>query len=162
MKQFILLITIITLAGCFGTEPQKTGKEGKPMPEFSMLTTDSTILLTRDIPKGKSVALFYFSPFCPYCKAQTKNIVDNIEKLKDIQFYFISSFPLSTVKAFYKSHELAKYKNIIAAVDTAHVFADYYEVTGVPYMAIYGKNKALNKSYMGKVYSNEIKKAAEE
>jgi peroxiredoxin len=162
MKQFILLIAVATLAGCFGAEPQKTGKEGKPMPEFSMLTMDSTLLLSRDIPTGKSIAMFYFSPFCPYCKAQTETIVENIDKLKDIQFYFISTFPLSTVREFYKSHQLAKYPNITVAVDSAHAFADFYEVTGVPYTAVYAKNKTLNKSFMGKIYSSEIKKAAEE
>jgi len=151
------------LAGCFGTEPQKTGKEGKPMPEFSILLTDSTTRLhSRDFPSNKPVVIFYFSPYCPYCKAQTKKIIEDMDMLKGMQFYYISSFPLSQVKGFYKEFELEKYSNITVGIDSANFVKDYFEIIGFPYLAIYGKNKKLNKSFMGKMYNSQIKKVAEE
>jgi hypothetical protein len=39
---------------------------------------------------------------------------------------------------------------------------DYFEITNVPYMAIYNKDKKLNKAFRGKIYSNQLKKAAEQ
>lgn len=163
MKQLILLLIIAMLVSCFGSEPQKTGLEGKPLPEFSMLLADSTTWLrARDIPGGKPIALFYFSPYCPYCKAQTKEIIDDMDKLKDIRFYFITSLPLSDLKPFYNEYQLQKYPNITAGVDTARVVSDYFEVAGVPYMAIYGNDKKLNKTFMGKIYSSQLKQVAEE
>ena len=103
MKYFIMFITVASLAGCFASDPQKTGKEGKTLPEFSMLLTDSnTWIKTASIPTGKPIVLMYFSPYCPYCKAQTKSIVEDMDQLKEIQFYFISSYPLPTVRNFFQ------------------------------------------------------------
>lgn len=162
MKQ-VFLFTIAVLAGCYGSEPQKSGKEGKPMPDFSILLTDSiTVLHSRDIPAGKPAVIFYLNPYCPYCKAQTKEVIEDMDQLNNINFYFISRYPLADVKAFYKEYQLKKYPNITVGLDTALEVGDYFEIPGVPYLAIYGNNKTLNKTFMGKIYSSQLKKVAEE
>lgn len=163
MKHFILGISITILLGCFGTDPQKTGKEGKEMPAFSLLLIDSTTSLSSvNMPKGNPIVFFYFSPFCPYCIKQTKEIIEDMDKLKDIQFYFISNFPFQDVKRFNSEYSLGKYPNITVGLDTANFVADYFEAPGYPYIAIYGKERKLNKTFLGKLYSSQIKKAAEE
>ena len=163
MKQLILFCIITCLASCFGAEPEKTGLEGKPLPEFSLLITDSsTWVNTRNAPAGKPVVLFYFSPYCPHCRAQTKEIIEDIDKLKGIQFYFISAFPISVIKAYYKEYQLDKYPNITTGMDSVRSVSDYFEIPGVPYMAIYGKDKRLNHTFMGKMYSSQLKKVAED
>ena len=162
MKQVSLFLTIITLAGCFGAEPQKTGKEGKPLPEFSILLTDSTTWLhSRDIPANKPFVLFVFSPFCPYCKAQTEKIIEDKDLLGDIHFYFISRFPLSDVKNYIKEFHLDKQPNITVGLDSSSFVNDYLEAPGFPFMAIYGRDKKLNQAFLGKTYSRLILKAAE-
>ena len=163
MKQISLFFIIASLIGCYGAEPQKNGKEGKIMPDFSILLTDSiTKIHTRNISTGKPIVLYYFSPYCPYCKAQTKSIIEHIDELKNIQFYFISSFPLSAVKDYFKEYQLAKYSNIKVGLDSARFVSDYFEAPGFPYIAIYGKDKKLNKSFLGQMYSSQIIKAASE
>ena len=162
MKQLTVVFAMAILAGCFGTEPEKTGKEGKPMPEFSMLLTDSTTrIYSHDFPQ-KPTVLFYFSPHCSYCKAQTKKIIEDMDMLKEIQFYYISYYPISQVKDFYKEFDLAKYPNITVGLDSSYFVKDYFEIAGFPYIAIYGKDKKLNKSFMGKIYSSQMKKVSEE
>jgi thiol-disulfide isomerase/thioredoxin len=162
MKQFCLLFIIACLSGCFGAEPQKTGKEGKPLPDFNILLTDSsTWLHSRDIPTNKPFALFIFSPYCPYCKAQTKKIIEDKELLGGIHFYFISRFPLSALKEYTKEYKLDKQANITVGLDSAKSVIDYFEVSGYPFMAIYGKNKKLNQAFLGQTYSSLILKAAE-
>lgn len=163
MKQIISFFAIACLAGCFGASPEKTGLEGKPLPSFSLLFPDSTTSFnTSRIPKGKSVALFLFSPYCPYCRAQTKEIIENIDKLKEIQFYFVTNFPLHSLNNFYNEYQLSKYSNITAGLDTAHFVSDYFQAPGVPYLAVYGKDKNLNKSFLGTVSSSQLKKVAEQ
>jgi len=163
MKQITLIFIIACMSGCFGLEPQKTGKEGKPLLEFNLLLTDSiTLIHSSDIPGGKPIILFYFNPHCPYCKAQTKEIIEDMDKLKDIHFYFMSNFPLREIKNFYKEYELAKYPNITIGLDKSNMVADYFEIAAVPFIAIYGKNKTLNKSFIGKIYSSQLKKVSEE
>jgi thiol-disulfide isomerase/thioredoxin len=151
------------IASCFGVSPQKTGKEGKPIPEFSLLLTDSTTWLnSRNIPTGKPIVLLYYSPYCPFCKALTQEIIEEMDELKNIQFYFISSFPMSTLKAYSKAYQLAKYPNIITGVDTSSVLHDYFDAPGIPYLAIYDKDKKLSQSFLGKISGNQIKKVSEE
>jgi thiol-disulfide isomerase/thioredoxin len=163
MKQMSLLFILACLGGCFGKEPEKTGLEGQPLPSFNLLLSDSaTWLNTSRIPPGKPIALFYFSPICPHCRTQTKEIIEDMDRLKDIQFYFITSFPFKAMKKYYKEYNLEKFNNITMGRDTAHFVGDYFETSGVPYMAIYGKNKKLNKAFLGKIYSSQIKKVAEE
>ena len=109
MKQISAFLIFTYLTGCFGKKPEKTGKEGKPLPEFNILLTDSTTWLsTRNIPLGKPIAFFYFSPNCSYCRAQTQEIVEETEELKDIQFYFVTSFPLPTLHNFKKEKTVQK------------------------------------------------------
>jgi thiol-disulfide isomerase/thioredoxin len=163
MKQITLIFLMASLAGCFGVTPQKTGKEGKSMPEFNLLLTDSvTLIHTRNIPSGKPVVLLYYSPYCPFCKALTLEIIEEMDELKNIQFYFISSFPMSTIKAYSKAYQLTKYPNIITGRDTSHLMHDYFDAPGIPYLAIYNKDKKLNQAFLGKISGNQIKKVAEE
>ena len=162
MKHICFFFIIACLTGCFGAEPQKTGKEGKPLPDFSILLTDSsTWLHSRDIPADKPFALFIFSPYCPYCKAQTKKIIVDKELLSGIHFYFISQFPLSDVKNYIKEFQLDIQPNITVGLDSAGFINDYLEAPGYPFMAVYGKNKKLNQAFLGKTYSRLILKAAE-
>lgn len=163
MKHICLFFIIVCLTSCFGAEPQKTGKEGNPLPEFSMLLTDSTTRLhSGDIIKGKPFILFNFSPYCPYCKAQTKKIIENMDVLKNIHFYFLSMYPISEVKKYSNEFQLAKYPNITIGLDSAGLVNDYFEIQGFPYMAVYGKDKKLRKTFLGKTYTKQIKEAAEE
>ena len=164
MKRIVYYVSIILLAGCYSSEPQKTGKEGMAMPEFKILLTDSTTWLnTQTIPTTKPSVLFYLSPYCPYCKAQTEEIIEDIDKLKDIQFYFISNFPVQELRTYKKKFELGKYPNITIGMDTNNAVADYFEITGIPYLALYGKDKKLIKTFRGgKLYSSQIKEITEE
>lgn len=162
MKHCMFLFTIFVLYGCFGTDPQKSGKEGKPMPDFSLLSTDSiTWIYSRDIPKGKPTVILYFSPYCPYCKSLTQKITDEIDIMKDIQFYFISFYTISEIKTYSKEFQLAKYPNVITAFDSAATLHTYFEIPGFPYTAVYSKDKILNKIFLGKMNMANLINAAE-
>jgi hypothetical protein len=85
-----------------------------------------------------------------------------MDQLKDIQFYFVTSYPTAALKSFCNEYKLAQYPNITAGTDTANFVSDYFEITLVPYIAIYNKNKKLNKTFTGKIYSSQLKKVAED
>jgi hypothetical protein len=85
-----------------------------------------------------------------------------MDKLKGIQFYFITPHSFGDMKMFWKEYQLGKYPNISIGIDTASAMGNYFEVTGVPYMAIYGKDQKLNNTFMGKIFSSQIKKVAEQ
>jgi hypothetical protein len=79
--------------------------------------------------------------------------------LKDINFYILTESPYAEMKKFIARYQLAKYPNIITGFDYTHFFSNYYQVTGVPFIAVYGNDKKLSKVFEGKVFSKQIKKA---
>jgi hypothetical protein len=163
MKSTIIAFLFPFLVSCYGVTPEKTGLERKPLPSFSLLLTDSsTWVHNSNISTGKPFGIFIFSPFCPHCRAQTEEIIDNIQELKNVPLYFVSSFPLPLLKNYYQEYHLAKYPNIFLGRDTGNVIASYFDIPGIPYMAICGKDHKLKKSFLGKVSSDQIKQVAEE
>jgi thioredoxin-related protein len=161
MKKLIQYTAVVFLFGCFDRQKLITGLEGKPLPSFNMLLTDSiTNINTKSIPLGEPFVLFYFSPSCPYCRAQTEEIKDEIKSLEKIKIYFIAGFPLQQIKNFNKHYELSAYPNLTVAQVNDSSFFKYYNITGVPYIAIYNKEKKLKEIMFGKVPTDEIRNIA--
>ncbi len=165
MRYLILAATVLMIAACFGKQPEQhaTGKEGTTVPAFTLQLPDSTSFFnSNNIERGKPFAVFYFSPHCPYCRAQTTEIIEDMDRLKDISFVFVTAFPYPFLKKYYNEYHLGNYPNITAGVDTAQLIGNYFEVPGVPFMAVYNKDRKLSKAFLGKVYTSQIIKAAEQ
>lgn len=156
----VIIITVL-FASCYSKDPQKTGLEGQLMPSFKLLQLDSsTYFDTKDIPIGKPTVLLYIGPNCPYSKTQIQEIIEDINKLKSINFYVFTSWPFKEMKQLHDHFHLDQYPNITTGIDFKYFFEGYFEAQGVPYMAIYGKDKKLNKVFVGKVYGKQIKEVA--
>lgn len=151
---------MFVITSCYSKEPEKTGLEGNSMPEFKLLLVDSTSYLdTKEIVPGKPVILLFYGPHCPYSRHQVEEIISNIDNLKDFQLYVITNWPFADMKMFYNHYHLHRYSNIIAGFDYSNYFPNYFGVKGVPYIAIYGKDKKLNKAFAGFTNIGLIKKA---
>lgn len=162
MKRLPLLL-LIGLTSCFSRDPEKTGLEGKPIPSFSLLLADSTSYLnTQNIPSGKPVVFFLFGPHCTYSHAQMDEIIKYMSILKDIRFYLLTTAPFGEMKEFYNHYQLNKYSNITAGIDYTNFFGDYFEARGVPYLAIYRKDKRLHEAFIGKIDGRQIRDSAED
>jgi hypothetical protein len=158
-----LLVTLIVISGCQSrNKPIVTGLEGKQLPAFNILLPNgSSIINTLSDVGHQSIVLFYFSPQCPYCRNQMREIVDRISSLKSIKFYVFTSWPLKETQSFYKEYELYKYPNLVVGVDYNNFFKEHFKAQGVPYMAIYGKDKKLKQAFIGNVNTKQIKEVAE-
>lgn len=159
MKLITVFLCLVWICGCVERNPVKTGMEGKPLPSFNLLLPDSTTYFnTAEIRGGTPIVLYYFSPRCPYCHAQMEDIVDNISTLKDIKFYVITSWPFSEMNNFYKHYQLRQYPNITVGYDYTYFFEKFFKITGVPYTAIYAKDKKLREAFIGKISARLIRK----
>jgi len=162
MKNIALVLIIIQLCSCNNRAPLHTGLEGNPLPSFNLLLHDSTTYInTGNTPAEKPVVLFYFSPECPYCRAQMDEIIQNNESMKNIQFYIFTTWPFAEMREFYKHYRLDKYSNMVVGVDYTNFFKYHFKVVGIPYMAIYKKDKNLKEAYLGNINSSQIKRVAE-
>jgi thiol-disulfide isomerase/thioredoxin len=161
--KYLLLGSLLFLAACYGKTPEKTGLEGRQLASFDLLLTDSsTVFNTRDIPTGKPFILFVFDPHCPYSKAQIQSIVDEMKKLKNINLYIFGIAPLKEIKDFSTHYNLSQYNNITIGQDQKNMYGQYMNITGVPYIAIYDKDKKLKNSFTGVTDIDIIKEIASE
>ena len=87
MKPIIHLMLLASIAGCSNPNRITTGLEGKTLPAFNILLSDSlTKFSTAQIPKGQSVILFYFGPYCPYSKAELADILEHMQSFHSVRF----------------------------------------------------------------------------
>jgi hypothetical protein len=86
----------------------------------------------------------------------------DMDKLKGIQFYMITDFPFPEMKSFYNEFQLAQYRNVTVGMDSARFVLNYFQTTGIPFMAVYGKDKKLNSTFLGSTSSSDIVAVANE
>jgi hypothetical protein len=158
------LLLFILLSSCYGkTPPLKTGLEGKELPSFNLLLADSvTYFNTEALSIGIPIVMFYFGPNCPYSRAQMEEIINNIKIFGKTKFCIFTTWSFNEMKDFYNYYKLYKYPNILTGVDYSNSFATYFKAMGVPYLAIYNKNRKLNHAFVGKMNSHQLKQAIEE
>ena len=161
-RQILGVLFIALLFSCHQDHYRQitTGLEGKSIPAFDILLPDSITHVSIDkVRSNQPVVLFYFDPGCQYCQAEMRDITDNIRSLQHIQFYIFSSQPFGEMIQFYKTFQLNKYQNLCVGMDYKEAFKELFSPEGVPYTAIYSRDKKLTKAFLGGIGSQQIKDA---
>lgn len=162
----LLLFTIVgwTLFTAF-TAPAKitTGMEGRLLPAFDLLLPDSTTHFnTADIPAGRPFIVIGFSPFCTHCQAETRNIIKNMQLVKNIPIYYVTGDPFGQMNLFYKVFKLSQYPNIVMGWDEKFYFLRYFKAKGIPYTAIFDSKKRLKQVFQGEAKADTLARLAAE
>lgn len=162
MKIFTAILWGVLLLSACGDdiqEPFITGMEDKPLMNFNVLLPDSTTYFnTSDVPAGKRLVLFYYSTTCPYCRAQMREMLNNIERYQNAQLCVITNGDFRSMKEFSNYFKLHKVPNIITGVDTGAVFARSYKVLSVPFIATFDEKKRLRSAYAGRITGKTLLK----
>jgi thiol-disulfide isomerase/thioredoxin len=151
MKYTIIILLTLIISGC--TQNRNfviTGDEGKTLPNLQLLLMDS--ITKYDLSKNdfkQPIILFFFNPYCPYCKAETSEIVDYSKSNNKIKFIFLSNFPYASIKEFYDQYHLSSYPNIVFGQDYFNCYGTHYRIPGFPYLAVFDQNKKLKKVWLG-------------
>lgn len=141
----------------------KTGMEGRLMPSFDLLLTDSsTHVDPSTFAPGQPTIVIGFSPFCPHCQLETLAITKNIEKLKNTRILFVTIWPFAAMKTFDTIYKLPAYPNITMGKDLHRFFLHYLKATGIPTTAVYDSKNRLKQVFSGSVQIDQIIKAATE
>ena len=160
-----MVITCTLSIGAYAQEQHETKKVEAPakdslapyqknltLPAFNILLSDSvTIFNTYNIPKGKPIALFFFSPDCGHCQRTTMRLTDSMDLLQDIQFYMITPVhSMDEIRKFSDKFHLKDLKNVtVLGRDYEFFFGSFYGVRVVPDVALYDENKKLIKLIQG-------------
>lgn len=138
-------------------EAIKTGHEGELLPNINVLLSDSvTNLNIASIPAGRPIVLFYFGPNCPFCELEIKEIISNIRRVRDIDFYLLTPYSYGEMRKFYEKFNIRRYDNITVGVDYGFKFGEYFKTQTVPYLAIYNNRRKLNEAFLGNVKIDQI------
>ena len=173
MKRLLLLIWFpVLFIGSVFAQAGNAGKDIKDtlapyqkypaLPAFNVLEMDSvTIFNTYNIPKGRPVALMFFSPDCGHCKRMTNEIIENMDSLKDVDFYMVTPMnSMAETRRFYAEHHLIEYSNIkLVGRDYEFFFGSYYSISVVPDLALYNEQKKLIKLFQGETHVHDIYEA---
>lgn len=159
MKWILYTILGLSLVACSGKATTiRTGLEGKALPSFAMTLADSsTHMNSADIPKGKPFILLSFATWCPFCRAQTSEIVKHIDDFKDSHIYMLTEGSYQSLRDYKKHFQLDRYPEITVAMDDSSFFIKYFKLGGIPSFAMYGKDKKLHKVVTGKTPPKELK-----
>lgn len=163
MRGLIAILTIVLFMACrqVNTKPFVTGMENKSMLNFNILLPDSsTYFNTINIKSGKKTLLFYYSPTCPYCRAQMREIVNHISRYKNVQLCVITGSDFRGMKSFNEYFKLEKYPEIITGIDTGDVLIKKYKAYSVPFTAIFDEDKRLISAYRGRITGRTLLKMA--
>ena len=145
MRSIIAALLCIIMLNACKEDPLAT------MPAFDILLQDSaTIFNTANIPEGKRSVIVRFDAHCGDCQKETDSLLMNMDKLKDVNFYFVTTEPFSQVNEFRDFYEMQKYPNITIGKDIKKFTPQHYKSPRTPLLAVYDKNKRLVKIYDGK------------
>lgn len=122
-------------------------KKVNTLPAFKILQADSTWLTNKDLPKNEPVVLIYFSPECGHCQLTAKEIVKNMNRLKDVLFLMISYHAPLEIKKFAQEYKLDHYSNVRLGRDPAYAIPSFYRVKFTPFMAAYNKEGKFMKAW---------------
>ena len=118
-----------------------------------------SLFTTANIAAGKKVILFFYSPTCPHCRAQMREILKHIDQYKDLQLCVLTWSDFPAMKKFNTYFNLQKYPNIITGIDTGFVVPKIYGITAVPFMAAFDRDKRLKSAYLGRMSSKTLLRA---
>jgi thiol-disulfide isomerase/thioredoxin len=98
--------------------------------------------------------LFYFKPTCPYCRAQMRDMINNMEHFKDKELCILTNEDLKGANNFARYFKLRRYNNVIVGRDTGSVVFKSYRLIGVPATAYFDKNRQLKVLFSGRMGPN--------
>lgn len=159
MLKLLSIAILLTAISCKNKPYGDTTLVGMPMPSFNILTLDSSKISTGDIPDGTPIVFMYFSPACQYCRAMTKELTEEIDKFKKVNIYMLSNASLESLKEYREIFKLQKYSNVSMVQDPDGFAINYYKIIGVPYIAIYDKEKKLKSGKNGKISIDNLKES---
>lgn len=97
-----------------------------------------------------------FNPDCEHCQHETEEIIKNIDQLKDVQIVMATMMPFSLMKSFYEKYGLEKYENINVGQDIKYTLPSFYQISFMPYLAMYDKKGNLLTTFEGSMKIQDL------
>jgi thioredoxin-related protein len=118
------------------------------LPPFRMVQANGKVFKAEDLPMAKPIVIIYFSPECDHCEVLMKDLIKHKTTLESASIAMITHLPVNAVSKFVQHYKVANYKNIYVGTEgTTNFVREYYNITHMPFMALYTKNGNLVNIY---------------
>ena len=165
----IIIITIVNLLSYLGyniitkaNEKNEIAKQIQTTPKFELKTLDSIPFTNSNLKPNLNTIFIYFNSECDFCLHEAKNISQNLNKFKNVQFIFVSTEEIDTIKQFSERYKLNNQPNVTFLYDNLDTFSSQFDATSIPYVLIYDQNKKLIKKHKGQLSAKGILRALQE
>ena len=160
MKKLLYLLPLVLLLSCHSGKRGGANHSIAKLPAVQVLSLDSSKMINiKEFSSGAPVVLIYFSTTCPHCRAEINMLVKNIQALKGVQIYMITSSPGADLQAFNTRNNLGEFKNIMVGNDYDSSFFKLFKPDVIPFIAVYNRKEQLKKIYIGETSINSISDA---
>jgi thiol-disulfide isomerase/thioredoxin len=134
-----------------------TYKTYKEVPACSLLDLNGNKFASGSVQqKGKSLVVVYFSPLCGHCLEFTENLTSNLKKFKQVQFLFVSAYPLEDIKTFAITRGFQKMPQFKVGQDPDFNLGRFYELKEIPAIFVYSKSGKFKKSFDAKLKMEDL------
>ena len=164
-----VIIGIISLLSYLGysvitkvKQKNKISKQIQTIPKFELKTLDNVSFTNQNLKQNVSTVFIYFNSDCDFCHHEAKNISQNLNKFKNVQFIFVSFEETEVIKKFAELHKLNNKESIIFLEDKKGEFSTIFNASSIPYILIYDKNNELIKKHKGQLNASGILRVLQE
>ncbi|HVW97681.1 MAG TPA: thioredoxin domain-containing protein [Mucilaginibacter sp.] len=142
MKKLVLFVCFLAAVACTNaqTQPQAFVPPAY-IPEYKILTTDSTYVTPANLKKNVPTMIIYFAPDCSHCQHLMFELKPHMKELKNMQVVMITFVKeIKAIQVFARDFDLNKYPNwTVGTEGYTYKVQQFYRVATTPYIAIYNK-----------------------
>ncbi len=121
------------------------------MPKFLFKTLENKDFSNDNLNKNLNTVFIYFNTECEYCKDEAKLLSNKKTSIKNIEFIFVSSEAIQSIKQFASFYNLDSSLSITFLQDSQDVFYEKFNASSIPYILIYNKKRELLKAHKGQL-----------
>lgn len=156
---FISGLTVFLIISTIKIEHKRNAAKEriKTLPVFSLRTISDTMFRSDNITEGPVLVLF-FHPECEHCQYHIESLFNNKVFIQGVIILLISSSEKEGIIKFLKEHNLLDHPELIALIDEAYSFKDWFGTDLIPATFIYNKKLKLVRYFQGEVKPETIRK----
>ncbi|WP_293906027.1 TlpA family protein disulfide reductase [Sphingobacterium sp. UBA5670] len=139
--------------------PTQSSEPAAILPNFTFYQLRSGIRITQEnLAKDKNTVFILFDPGCSHCQHEATELEKNIDRLKDVNIYYISMNDPALVLGFFDTFapKLSKASNVEVLIDKDQTFIQTIHVPSqFPANYVYGADGKLKAHWEGEKNINE-------
>jgi peroxiredoxin len=131
--------------------------KGTNLPIFNIISTDSSVTSTAQIPNEKNVVVVLFNPTCGHCQTVGKQINDSIALFTNTHFVFVAGLPtMFNLPEFIDYTKIKNANNIFLGADYSNITPKLFAYNGIPQIMVYDADKKLKQIFYKEIAMRDL------